>query len=67
MGVYRRRLEALIRVAAGSRDTQADEGYMGFFQRRLEAPDNRPTMSDLADDFAAKVRVCLCVCLCVCV
>ena len=28
---------------------QNDEGYMNFFQRHLPPPDNRPSMSDLAD------------------
>ena len=30
---------------------QGDEGYMSFFQERFDAPDNRPSMSDKADEF----------------
>lgn len=30
---------------------QGDEGYMSFFQSRFEPPDNRPSMSDKADEF----------------
>jgi hypothetical protein len=52
---------------------QHDEGYMSFFQRHLHAPNNRPTMSDLADQIAASLSaallpagVCVCVRVCVC-